>query len=340
MKVSIGYRIQDGPWGGGNNFVNSLTNYVLENNNIVIDHLNDDDIDIILIIDPRWNNPAVTFLARDVARYLSKRNNRTVVVHRINECDERKNTKLMNLRLKLVNCASDHTVFIASWLKHLNLWNPSINNSSIILNGADKSIFNMNNKEPWHINKKLKLVTHHWAGNHMKGFDVYSKIDDMLSSAEWNDKISFTYIGNLPNGFEFKNSSYYPPIQGEELATQLKNHHVYITGSINEPAGMHHIEGANCGLPLLYRNSGALPEYCKNYGLEFELDNLPDMISRIMSEYEYFYKKIKSYPHTSNKMCSEYIKLFNKLINEKDSYIKRRDIYQNKIIRFLSVLSF
>ena len=155
MKVSIGYRIQDGPWGGGNNFVNSLTNYLLENNNIVIDHLNDDDIDIILIIDPRRNNPAVTFLARDVARYLSKRNNRTVVVHRINECDERKNTKLMNLRLKLVNCASDHTVFIASWLKHLNLWNPSINNSSIILNGADKSIFNMNNKEPWHINKKL-----------------------------------------------------------------------------------------------------------------------------------------------------------------------------------------
>ena len=39
MKVSIGYRIQDGPWGGGNNFVNSLTNYLIENDNIVIDHL-------------------------------------------------------------------------------------------------------------------------------------------------------------------------------------------------------------------------------------------------------------------------------------------------------------
>ena len=66
------------------------------------------------------------------------------------------------------------------------------------------NIFNINNKKTWNGNEKLSLVTHHWAGNKMKGFDVYSMIDDMLNTEKWNEKISFTYIGNLPKGFKLK----------------------------------------------------------------------------------------------------------------------------------------
>ena len=45
-----------------------------------------------------------------------------IIVHRINECDERKGTNNMNSLLKRANYVSDHTIFIASWLKELNLW--------------------------------------------------------------------------------------------------------------------------------------------------------------------------------------------------------------------------
>lgn len=339
MKASIGYKIQEGPWGGGNNFVNSLTTYLSENGNEVINHLNDDDIDIILIIDPRKSNPAVTFSSKDIMKYLSKKNHRAIVVHRINECDERKKTNFMNFRLKLINCLTDHTVFIASWLKNLNLWNPHLNDSTVILNGADTNIFNINNKKTWNGNEKLSLVTHHWAGNKMKGFDVYSMIDDMLNTEKWNEKISFTYIGNLPKGFKFKNSSYYPPMQAKELASELRKHHVYITASLNEPAGMHHIEGANCGLPILYRNSGALPEYCNGYGLQFDLNNFTYILKKMMNEYHVFYKNIKGYPHSSNKMCREYYELFNKLIDMKEFYIKRRSSLKRPFISILNNLS-
>ena len=34
-----------------------------------------------------------------------------------------------------------------------------------------------------------------------------------------------------------------------------------------------HIEGILCGLPIIYRESGALPEYCKKFGVPFENDN-------------------------------------------------------------------
>ena len=97
----------------------------------------------------------------------------------------------------------------------------------------------------------------------MKGFDVYKKLDELSEEVDWKGKIEFTYIGNLPKGFNFKNSRVINPLSGEKLAEQLVSHHIYITASNNEPAGMHHIEGALCGLPIIYKNSGALPEYCK-----------------------------------------------------------------------------
>ena len=54
MKVSINYEVINSIWGGGNRFVNSLIEQLNKNNCDVIHHLNDNDIDIILIIDPRY----------------------------------------------------------------------------------------------------------------------------------------------------------------------------------------------------------------------------------------------------------------------------------------------
>ena len=42
---------------------------------------------------------------------------------------------------------------------------------------------------------------------------------------------------------------------------------VYITASKNEPSGNHHIEAAQCGLPILYINSGGIPEYSNGFGI-------------------------------------------------------------------------
>ena len=52
MKVAIGYKIQKGPWGGGNNFARSLSSYLKDKGCKVVYNLSDDDIDIILLTDP------------------------------------------------------------------------------------------------------------------------------------------------------------------------------------------------------------------------------------------------------------------------------------------------
>ena len=108
----------------------------------------------------------------------------------------------MGILLRLANYSADHTIFIASWLKDLNLIQKKAN-YNVILNGGNNKLFNMRNNVEWD-KKDIKLVTHHWGGNYMKGFDVYNKLDVLLSSNKLKKKINFTYIGNLPKNFILK----------------------------------------------------------------------------------------------------------------------------------------
>ena len=284
MKVAIGQNIKTGPWGGGNEFVKSLSKKLLDQGHKVFYDLSKNDLDIILLTDPRKNNSCVSFGPRKIINYLLK-NSKAIVVHRINECDQRKKTIYMNRMLKFANYCADHTVFIASWLKDLNL-SEIDKSSSVILNGGDNDIFFARNYNKWDKKEPLKIVTHHWGGNYMKGFDVYKKLDMYLSDKNFKKKVKFTYIGNLPKNFRFNNTNHIKPLSGKKLADELSKHHIYLTGSINEPAGMHHIEGALSGLPIIFRKSGALPEYCSGFGIEFNDDNFLPALEKMFNKYD------------------------------------------------------
>jgi hypothetical protein len=282
------------------------------------------DLDFIVMTDPRSRSPNVTFAAGAILDYL-RQNPRTLVIHRINECDERKGSKTMNLRLRLANYCADHTVFVGSWLQNLNLvFRPGYKSNSVILNGVDTGIFHPSGHLPWDGSGPLKLVTHHWGGNWMKGFDVYEKLDAMLASPDWRNTIEFTYIGNLPPGFLFRNTRYLKPISGQTLADELRAHHVYVTGSINEPGGNHQIEGGACGLPLLYRNSGCMPEYCEGYGLMFEGDDIEQALRSMMNQYSKYQSRMAEFPHTAQRTSQNWLGLFELLDRQRERLLVLR----------------
>ena len=328
MKVAIGHRIQDGPWGGGNQFARSLAETLRNRGNSVRFDLADADIDIILLTDPRERSPSVTFGAGAILRYLLLRNPRALVVQPNNECDERKNTRHMNPLLRRANYCADHTVFVATWLRNLSIWRRTTPDS-VILSGADAKIFNRTACRRWDGHEPLRLVTHHWGGNRMKGFDVYEAIDSMLAQEEWKGRIEFTYIGNLPVGFSFTNTQYLSPMQGEALARELSSHHAYVTASINEPAGMHHIEGAMCGLPLLYRRSGALPEYCEGFGISFDETDFEARLGQLIEQYDSLTAAMHVYPHTAERSCENYLTLFDKLIKSREKILASRSLWRS-----------
>ena len=86
MKISIGSRIVEGPWGGGNLFVKNLTKVLYENGHEVVYDLDHRDIDGILLTDPRGRQESLSsFNHKDIERYINLVNPNVFVVQRINE---------------------------------------------------------------------------------------------------------------------------------------------------------------------------------------------------------------------------------------------------------------
>ena len=190
MKISIGTKIKKNQaWGGGNNFAINLSNYLLKKGHEIHHDLKCKDLDIILITDPRKKSLSSSFDDIDVKNYLKNVNSKTLVIHRVNECDERKNTDYVNKELLKANQVADFTVYISNWLrKSLILSGFSKKNNSVILNGADKSLFKFS-KNHW---KKgpLKIVTHHWSNHPNKGSEIYQLLDNLLHENYWKKKFN------------------------------------------------------------------------------------------------------------------------------------------------------
>ena len=325
MKISIGSPIFTGPYGGGNLVVKNLSNFLHEKGHTVVHNLKDIDIDLILITNPLMYSEASSFNHHDINYYLKFKNKNALVVHRVNECDERKGSKNVNSQIMQANGLSDFSIFVSTWLKNLfSKKGLDTSKSKVILAGSDENIFFPKEVSTFLDNQRFKLVTHHWSGNWQKGFDIYKKIDDLLQYSEWNSILEFTYIGNIPKSFEFKNSKLIAPKNDLEIAKLLRTFDGYVTASKNEPSGNHHIEAAQSGLPILYLNSGGTPEYCYGFGLEFTENNFENKLSQFINSYEILFQNIKKYPLNATVSNSEYLKLFESLYERRDEIISSR----------------
>jgi hypothetical protein len=327
MHIAMGMHLQEGSFGGGNQFGTLLSFSLRAQGHRVSFNLRQPDLDLILMTDPRPYLSSVAFGPIDILRYLRRTNPNTIVVHRVNECDERKETHGLNALLARANHLADHTVYVGSWLptlfarQHL-AFTPA---STVILNGADPSVFHYT-KHAWNPDHPLRLVTHHWSSHWMKGWDVYQALDHLLDDPDMRALFSLDYIGNIPRRLQLKHITVHPPTSGRALAALLGTFDAYITASQFEPGANHPVEAALCGLPLLYRDSGSLPEYCEGYGERFSSpeDVLP-ALCRLKKRYAMYTDKLAHYPLTHERTCRAYTNLFGSLLANKSKLQPSRD---------------
>ena len=142
LRISINARKIEGPYGGGNQFANTLQKYLRSKGHEVYRRLVP-DLDLILIISSQSESKITAYDVESVADYIALNPN-TVVVHRVNSCDEQRGRDLgINKAMLKVNRVADYTVFISSFVrdlfarKGLDISKPN----SVILNGADEEIF-------------------------------------------------------------------------------------------------------------------------------------------------------------------------------------------------------
>src|SRR5690606_22649252 len=100
----------------------------------------------------------------------------------------------------------------------------------------------------------------------------------------------------------------------------------------NEPGGNHQNEGALCGLPLLYRNSGCMPEYCDGFGVVFEgPDDVGAKLERLIADYDRIADRMPHYPHDAGRMTREWIALFGALRDERKALAASRRLWRDPV---------
>lgn len=312
-RVVFNMKPAKGPWGGSSQFVEQMGRYLVRRGYDVGFDLSG-DVDVIVLIDPREDNKLKPFGPGDIAEY-RKAHPAVRVLHRVNECDQRKGTTFMDPMLAEANKLSDYTVFISEWLRdyHAGRWFDVSRPHQSIYNGADPSIYHPMGNLPYKQGDKMRLVTHHWSDNRLKGFDVYEQIDAMIAGGELPG-FEFRVIGRWPAGLKWKAAVTAPPSSGHALADQLRECHMYVTASRWEPCGMHHVEGAQCGLPLVYHeDGGGIVEAGLKYGVGFKADVKAALFAS-RENYCSLREKVLEFMPDGERMCWEYEHAIRRLI--------------------------
>lgn len=313
MKIFINRKLRRNPWGGGIHFATGFADYASSlGHKITVQY--DEDVDAIFMLDPRDDEGFgdINQLLK-YKNYLKSKGKNPKIVHRINDTDIARGTNfLVELNIKANYAIADKTVFISDWLKKHYEEKGFSKPSNVIRNGCNLEWF-YPKKDPDNFSNKIKVVTHHWSDNYNKGFDAYIELDKQLFEEK---DIQFTYVGRYYKGYQPKNTTIVNPLYGKELGDELRKHDVYLTSAKYEACGMHHIEAAACGLPIVYHeNGGGIVEICKNHGIMF---SDPKEICKVIRE---VYRDKKS---LNNRI--DYHSLDNKNVNK--SYL---DIFESLI---------
>jgi glycosyltransferase involved in cell wall biosynthesis len=306
-KIAINMRPARTSWGGGSQWVQQMSRYLSGHGYAVVYDL-DRDTDCVVLVDPRVGG--LVAFGPDEIRAHKRRFPDTYCIHRINENDQRKNTDHIDRLLTAANEVADHTVFISEWLRqyHCERWFDWRRPHSVITNGADPRLYHAVGSAKLEIGGTLRLVTHHWSDNWAKGFTAYQEIDRLIAEGELKDT-ELWVIGRWPKEIRWQAARTFLPTQGARLSRLLRRCHVYVTASQWEPGGMHFIEGAQCGLPVLYHvQGGGIVEVARKFGVPFG-DDVRSAIHAIRDRYPELRRAVLADGPSGDQMCLAYARL-------------------------------
>ena len=158
-----------GPGVAETTWVPALCEALVGSGQKVVHALSDADIDLILMTDPRSFAQCLLRRRRDpAATHIQEPS--AIVVHRINECDERKGEgSFINARLVRANYAADVDGLVGEWLRELPLWRHTL--PFALVRGSQRlghADFQPPGLWSWRGEGPLRLVTHRWGYHPMK----------------------------------------------------------------------------------------------------------------------------------------------------------------------------
>lgn len=280
--ITIWGEMVPGPYGGGSQFLKALAQSLKNRGFRVLNNSYYDSDGHIL-------NSAFFDVER-LRTVINRSRKKPKVIHRIDGPVSvyRGSDREADEKIFVVNHEfATHTAFQSwySWRESIRLGFHPVS-PMLIRNACDTSYFfkknasGGNNKS---LGKKVRLITSCWSTNPRKGFDVYKYLDQNLDFS----KYEYTYVGRSP--VEFRNIKIVDPKPSGELGEYLRKADIFIGASLYEPASNAVLEAMNCGLPVIYADSGGTEEIVKQGGLGFkDKEEVPHLLKKITEYYESF----------------------------------------------------
>lgn len=149
-------------------------------------------------------------------------------------------------------------------------------NPVVIHNAVDPKIFHPPELRARRDGHRIRLISSSWSDNPNKGAAALALLEHRL---DWN-RFELTFVGRSPVALE--KGRMLPPVPSPELARLLRAHDAFIAPSRHEPCSNALLEALACGLPAVYRDSGANGELVGEAGVAFvDDDELPAAVEAI-----------------------------------------------------------
>lgn len=304
MNIHVIFPFQDGPYGGGNQFLKALRKkfrdakcYAETPERADIFLFNSfQDIRPALRMKQKFpNTPFVHRVDGPISLY---RNSRSASIDR--------------LIFSLNDTIADATVFQShfSMIENRKLGMARGQLETMIFNAPDPAIFFPENKSAEIENRKIKLVSTSWSSNTMKGFDIYEYLDKHLNFSEYE----YIFIGNTPVSFE--NIAMIPPQPSDKIAEILRSSDIYITASRKDPCSNSLIEALSCGLPAIALNDGGHPELIRSGGELFDTpEEIIKKIEKVRQDYRSYRANLPAF--SIDEKAKEYMDFFQVILDQK-----------------------
>ena len=327
MKLAIAYTFMEGPYGGGNQFLKALRNQLAQQNSYT------PDIKQASALLANANPGSLSRLLRQLTAFKQQHPRKPIIV-RIDgptSLVRGKGAHIDQLTAKMIDLHADGLIYQSDWSKNKNreMFNTHAPYQTTIHNAVNQKIFHPSATNPANPSNKIQLIASSWSSNMRKGFDIYKHLDQHL---DWT-RYAMTFVGNSP--IPFRNINILPPVPSAELAQLLRQHHLYITASKNDPCSNALLEALACGLPAIVRNSGGHPELVANSGILFnDAEDVINAIDTAASQRPSLQVKIPSFSITA--AAQKYITFTNHIRHDiqNGSYdSKSRSLWKSNLLR-------
>jgi len=318
MRVLMNFRAVRGPYGGANAFLRALKKEFARRGIRVV-HDVEGRYDVALL------NALTDGIDADCARRIAERG--VPIVHRkvgyrvsgspdMRAVDPDGVVHGDRLQLEFSPHIS-HTIFQSEYSREVFTAGGFTGKSTIIHNGVDEAIFNQSIGAPmrrrqrpgWHSREPLRVAISTWSTDVNKGFDDYVSIDGELATTD----VTVTLLGSVRAGIVFEHIRTEGPYRRRRLARRLKEQHVLLQLARWETCSNALIEGINCGMPVIYLDSGSNKEIADPYGVEYTGD-FNQSIALIEERYAELQERTRTNPYRMTLVAPRYQEVLESVI--------------------------